>query len=116
MRVISQNEQFDFPYGQIVITCDGNRVTCKPAHEMSGRYYLLGEYSTEEKAQKSMEMLRHAQMFNFILSNRIVPAKELVEMSRVSELIPSNGFLIPPEEYDDSLLKGYFQFPKDSEV
>lgn len=58
MRVISQNEQFDFPYGQIVVTCDGNRVTCKPAHEMSGRYYLLGEYSTEEKAQKAMEMLK----------------------------------------------------------
>lgn len=58
MRVISQNEQFDFPYGQIVVTCDSNRVTCKPAHEMSGRYYLLGEYSTEEKAQKAMEMLK----------------------------------------------------------
>lgn len=58
MRVIAQNGKLDFPYGQIVITYEGNRVTCNPISNMSGRYYLLGEYSTDEKAKKAMEMLR----------------------------------------------------------
>ena len=58
MRVIAQNGKLDFPYEQIVITCEGNRVTCNPISNMSGRYYLLGEYSTDKKAQKAMEMLK----------------------------------------------------------
>lgn len=60
MRVIAQNGKLDFPYGQVVITCEGSRVTCNPISNMSGRYYLLGEYSTDKKAQRAMEMLRNA--------------------------------------------------------
>lgn len=56
MRVISQSGMFDFPYEQIVVCMDGNNVIARfVCIEKSN---LLGSYSTEEKAEKAMEMLR----------------------------------------------------------
>lgn len=56
MRVISQNGMFDFPYEQIVVCMDGNNVIARfVGIEKSN---LLGSYSTEEKAEKAMEMCR----------------------------------------------------------
>lgn len=51
MRVISQTFM-DFPYEQIVVFVDDNRVCCRPVNDMSGRYYLLGEYKTNERAKE----------------------------------------------------------------
>ena len=58
MRVISQNGTLDFPYDQIVVEFNGSNIVCKPVSNMSGRYYTIGIYSTEENAKKAMEMLR----------------------------------------------------------
>ena len=60
MRVVSQNGELDFPYDQTVIQLYCNAVVCKPISNMTGRYYALGVYSTNEKAQWAMEMLRNA--------------------------------------------------------
>ena len=56
MRVISQHGNVDLPYEQIVV-----------CHAMesaialyNGEKYVLGEYSSKEKAYKAMEMLRKA--------------------------------------------------------
>ena len=49
MRIISQN-LMDFPYEQIVVSVDNNKVFCKPVNKMDGRYYLLGEYENNERA------------------------------------------------------------------
>ena len=51
MRIISQNG-YDFPYEQIVVIVNENRVICRPISDMGGRYYLLGHYDTEERAQE----------------------------------------------------------------
>lgn len=56
MRVISQTFM-DFPYEQIVVFVDDNRVCCRPVNDMSGRYYLLGEYKTNERAQEIFKNL-----------------------------------------------------------
>lgn len=49
MRIISQNGM-DFPYEQIVVFIDENKVACLPVSNMGGRYYLLGEYESCERA------------------------------------------------------------------
>lgn len=51
MRIISQNG-YDFPYEQVVVIVDGKDVICRPISDMGGRYYLLGHYDTEERAQE----------------------------------------------------------------
>lgn len=50
MRIISQNGM-DFPYEHIVVILDGRNVICRPVSNMAGRYYPLGAYKTEERAQ-----------------------------------------------------------------
>lgn len=55
MRVISQSGMFDFPYEQIVVCMDGKNVIARfIGIEKSN---LLGSYSTEEKAEKAINML-----------------------------------------------------------
>lgn len=51
MRIISQN-LMDFPYGQIVVAVDDNKVICRPVNDMGGRYYTLGIYRDEERAEE----------------------------------------------------------------
>ena len=59
MRVISQNGIFDFPYEKCCIWLDENSkcVKLSPIGEPDSNY-VFGLYSTEEKAEKAMEMLR----------------------------------------------------------
>lgn len=56
MRVISQHGNVDLPYEQIVV--------CRAMESIialyNGEKYVLGEYSSKEKAYKAMEMLRKA--------------------------------------------------------
>ena len=58
MRVISQNGEFDFPYEQIAVSCSNNQVACRLFADQKN-CIVLGVYSTDEKAQKAMEMLRN---------------------------------------------------------
>lgn len=57
MRVISQNGEIDFPYERIAVYCHDNQVVCRMFADQKN-CNVLGAYSTEEKAQKAMEMLR----------------------------------------------------------
>lgn len=54
MRVISQHGNVDLPYEQIVVCHAMESVIA--LH--NGEKYVLGEYSSKEKAYKAMEMLR----------------------------------------------------------
>lgn len=51
MRIISQNGM-DFPYEHIVVIVDGCNVICRPISDMAGRYYHLGTYTSEERAEE----------------------------------------------------------------
>lgn len=60
MRVISQDGNFDIPYEQMVITITGKNIIAYGANEIHHDDYIpMASYSTEEKAQKAMEMLRN---------------------------------------------------------
>lgn len=56
MRVISQHGNVDLPYEQIVVCHATESVIAL----YNGEKYVLGEYSSKEKAYKAMEMLREA--------------------------------------------------------
>ena len=69
MRIISQLEM-DFPYEQIVVIVNENRVICRPISDMGGRYYLLGHYYTEERAQEVFKEIQRTYKtcdINFIV-------------------------------------------------
>lgn len=56
MRVISQHGNVDLPYEQIVVCHAMESIIAL----YNGEKYVLGEYSSKEKAYKAMEMLRKA--------------------------------------------------------
>lgn len=56
MRLISQHGNVDLPYEQIVVCHAMESVIAL----YNGEKYVLGEYSSKEKAYKAMEMLREA--------------------------------------------------------
>lgn len=54
MRIISQDGHADLPYERTTLCVDGVLVTAR----CDGMQYLMGKYSTEEKAIRAMEMCR----------------------------------------------------------
>lgn len=107
MRIVSQNGILDAPYELLAIS-PYSRNTATIVGTFLGndlgkgdRVYILGEYSTEEKAMKAMEMCReHYATAEY--NRRIIPKGDtLVDMEIAKELLAS-GFI--------------FQFPAEEEV
>lgn len=68
MRVISQHGNVDLPYEQIVVCHAMESVLAL----FNGEEYVLGKYSSKEKAYKAMEMLKRAyenNMFYHCMAN-----------------------------------------------
>ena len=106
MRIISQDNNLDFPYENIAISIGfsgdkkefyvyAHMINC---YEMGKRPQKLAIYSTESKAQKAMEMLREEY------------GKHLYgqggAMATANFYVPPFAF-IPPK---------VFQFPKDEDL
>lgn len=70
MRVISQNQKYDVPYEQTAFICEGTMIYGL----WNGAQWLFAEYSTSERGQKAMEMLRGWNLALFAL-----PKDELIE-------------------------------------
>ena len=100
MRVISQHGNVDLPYEQIVVCHAMESVIAL----YNGEKYVLGEYSSKEKAYKAMEMLRERHTDN-------VFCREDIQYK--AEIMLDEGLNIVRE----MMMKcEYFQFPKDNEV
>ena len=100
MRVISQHGNVDLPYEQIVVCHAMESVIAL----YNGEKYVLGEYSSKEKAYKAMEMLRERHTDN-------VFCREDIQYK--AEIMLDDGLNIVRE----MMIKcEYFQFPKDDEV
>lgn len=100
MRVISQHGNVDLPYEQIVVCHAMESVLAL----YNGEKYVLGEYSSKEKAYKVMEMLRERNTDN-------VFCREDIQYK--AEIMLDEGLNIVRE----MMMKcEYFQFPKDDEV
>ena len=100
MRVISQHGNVDLPYEQLVVCHAMESVIAL----YNGEKYVLGEYSSKEKAYKAMEMLRERHTDN-------VFCREDIQYK--AEIMLDEGLDIVRE----MMMKcEYFRFPKDDEV
>lgn len=100
MRVISQHGNVDLPYEQIVVCHAMESVIA--LH--NGEKYVLGEYSSKEKAYKAMEMLRKVYENN-VFYHCTANSKRFEEVQRVLS-----------EEQFRKATTEYFQFPQDDEI
>lgn len=113
MRIISQNGLLDVPYELIAISPhSGNMATIVgtfPWNDIGkgDRVYILGIYSTEEKAMKAMEMCR--EQYSQCEFNKLVIPKTDENLAKVSISLTGNAVNQIAEKY-------VFQFPKDEEI
>lgn len=113
MRVISQHGNVDLPYEQIVVCHAMESVLAL----YNGEKYVLGEYSSKEKAYKAMEMLRTAYTGRFVTNADI--SDDFNE--QLKELMKGGFGTVIIKDTNDSRvefnnLNGYFQFPQDDEI
>ena len=116
MRLISQNGTIDVPYEMSAIRNDDGLIILCMAGE-TGKGSVIATYSTSEKAEKAMEMLRTAYTGRFV-TNANVP-DDFNEQLR--ELMKGGfGTVIVKDTHDCRVefnnLNGYFQFPADEDV
>ena len=113
MRIISQNGKFDLPYENLAIFVEYENVIARFENER----YLLGQYSTEEKAQKAMDMLRTAYTGRFVTTADVPDDFN----EQLKELMKGGFGTVIVKDTNDSRvefdnLNGYFQFPQDEDV
>ena len=121
MRLISQNGEIDIPYEQCVIQRFKESIYFLNKN-LTGVEQLVSDmeiatYSTEEKAEKAMDMLRTAYTGRFV-TNADIPDdfnEQLKELMKCGF-----GTVIVNDRYDSRVefnnLNGYFQFPQDEDV
>jgi hypothetical protein len=100
MRVISQHGNVDLPYEQIVVCHAMENVTA--LH--NEKEYVLGKYSSQEKAYKAMEMLRIAYENN-----------EFYHCTAGSKRFEEVQSILSEEQFQKATTE-YFQFPQDDEI
>ena len=118
MRIVSQNGKYDASYEQCIISVIGGMITAEiPSTNSSTCSFLMGEYSSPEKAQKVMEMLRMGYVGlipSLIISDRGVSPADLEELkqSMVGRQIIQAG----TSSVEYHMLPRIFHFPTDEEV
>ena len=104
MRVISQHGNVDLPYEQIVVCHAMESVIAL----YNGEKYVLGEYSSKEKAYKAMEMLREQYGKLEVMKVRASGTAEYMEKALATdEMI---------KHYNAYCDMNVFQFPQDEDV
>ena len=104
MRVISQSGNYDFPYEQIVVRSEMEYVMA--VHKE--KEYVLGKYSSGDKAVKAMEMLREQYGKLEVMKVLASGTAEYMEKSiATDEMI---------KHYNAYCDMNVFQFPQDDEI
>ena len=115
MRVISQDDAFDFPYENIMVARIENNVVCATMPNIEDKV-LLGEYSSREKALKAMEMLRNAYVGLPILFQNVDMDEsvldKLKEWKRDGIVLLHDNAETKIEQVNNAI----FKFPKDEEI
>ena len=116
MRIISQDGKIDVPYEITAIHLLGGSVLMNMVGD-AGKGSVIATYSTSEKAQKAMEMLRTAYTVRFVTNADV--SDDFNE--QLKELMKGGFGTVIVKDTNDSRvefnnLNGYFQFPKDEDV
>ena len=108
MRVISQHGNIDLPYEQIAVCHAMESVIAL----YNGNKYVLGEYSSKEKAYKAMEMLREA----YVGMPMMYKAKDVAEAYK--EATEKDLLMMFDSKIDNVFVvkANIFQFPQDDEI
>ena len=112
MRVISQRGNYDFPYEQIVVRSEMEYVMA--VHEE--KEYVLGKYSSDDKAIKAMEMLRETYTGMPIVMQNVDVSED---MAKEFERLKKCGVIVQAENQPskvDFINNAVFQFPQDDEI
>lgn len=112
MRVISQHGNVDLPYEQIVMCHAMESVIAL----YNGEKYVLGEYSSKEKAYKAMELLRKTYIGMPIVMQNVDISEDV---AKEFERLKKCGVLVNAEKQPsrvDFIDNAIFQFPQDDEI
>ena len=112
MRVISQHGNVDLPYEQIVVRSEMEYVMA--VHKE--KEYVLGKYSSDEKAIKAMEMLREAYTSMPIVMQNVDVSEDI---AKEFERLKKCGVIVQAENQPskvDFISNAIFQFPQDDEI
>lgn len=112
MRVISQHGNVDLPYEQIVVCHAMESVIAL----YNGEKYVLGEYSSKEKAYKAMELLRKTYIGMPIVMQNVDISEDV---AKEFERLKKCGVLVNAEKQPskvDFINNAVFQFPQDDEI
>ena len=112
MRVISQSGNYDFPYEHIVVRHEMEYVMA--VHKE--KEYVLGKYSSDEKAVKAMEMLREVYTSMPIVMQNVDVSED---MEKEFERLNKCGVVVQAENQPSKveyINNAIFQFPKDDEI
>ena len=107
MRFISQNGEIDVPYEMSAIRNDGNLIILCMAGE-TGKGSVIARYSTSEKAQKAMDMLR--EQYSRLQVVKILASGTCEHMEKS---LSKDDFLECNLKYREMNI---FQFPQDEDV
>ena len=108
MRVISQHGNVDLPYEQIVV-CHAMESVIALYNE---KEYVLGKYSSKEKAYKAMEMLEKHHRLDLATDLISEKVKKFFANARRTE---SNAEIMA--DISEALTEyEYFHFPQDDEI
>ena len=113
MRIIDQNG-CDYPYESIAISYGDGIVYARPISNMDKRY-LLARYSTQEKAEKAMQMLHEAYTgVPFIMKNVEVPVGFAEQLKNMR-----SGFITVVDRGDNARIEPMnivFRFPSEDDI
>lgn len=112
MRIISQSGRVDIPYEMAVVYVEYESVIAKVGDER----YVMGKYSTEEKAVKAMKMLIETYTGMPIVMQNVDVSED---MEKEFERLKKCGVIVQAENQPskvDFINNAFFQFPQDDEI
>ena len=113
MRIIDQNG-CDYPYESIAISYGDGIIYARPISNMDKRY-LIAQYSTQEKAEKAMQLLHEAYTgAPFIMKNVEVPVGFAEQLKNMR-----SGFISVVDHGDNVRIEPMnivFRFPQEDEI
>lgn len=116
MRLISQNGEFDVPYEIASLSRTGNIIRAY-VPMVGEKGTIMARYSTEEKAEKVMEMLHNTYTGAFFAQNIEITEdieKEFIKMAARGFGIIKTMVNSPDMKFEPANI--VFRFPEDDEV
>ena len=113
MRIIDQNG-CDYPYESIAISYGDGIIYARPISNMDKRH-LIAQYSTQDKAEKAMQMLHEAYTgVPFIMKNVEFPVGFAEQLKNMR-----SGFITVVDHGDNVRIEPMnivFRFPQEDEI